>query len=139
MVLNLNQIELITGELVYKALRSSGPGGQNVNKVSSKIELRYNIEQSQVLNQTQKDIIFTKLKNRINTDGQLVLVNQNSRSQLKNKIEITAFFIDLIQNALTPRIKRVATKPTKLSLIKKAESKRKMSEKKLLRRKPFND
>lgn len=139
MVLNLNQIELITGELVYKALRSSGPGGQNVNKVSSKIELRFNITQSQVLNQTQKDIIFTKLKNRINTDGQLVLVNQNSRSQLKNKIEITAFFIDLIQNALTPGKKRVATKPTKLSLIKKAESKRKMSEKKLLRRKPFND
>ncbi len=124
-----------TPELKFSSSRSSGPGGQNVNKVNSKIELRFNITNSEILNEDEKVIIFNKLKNKINSDGELIITVQTDRSQLKNKQEAIEKFNDLITKALTPRKKRRSTSPTKASVEKRLKVKKKEGEIKQLRRK----
>jgi ribosome-associated protein len=124
-----------TPELKFSSSRSSGPGGQNVNKVNSKIELRFNISNSEILNEDEKVIIFNKLKNKINSDGELIITVQTDRSQLKNKQEAIEKFNDLITKALTPRKKRRSTSPTKASVEKRLKVKKKEGEIKQLRRK----
>ncbi len=111
-------------ELVFQASRSSGPGGQNVNKVSSKVELRFKISESAFLSDDEKAIIFKKLINKINKVGELVLIAQTDRSQLKNKEKVISKFILLLERALTPQKKRVQTKPTKASVERRLETKR---------------
>ena len=114
-------------ELVFTASRSSGPGGQNVNKVSSRIELRFNIPGSELLSEDQKQILFHKLKSRITGDGDLIVVSQVSRSQLKNKELTIEKFIKLIEKALRPEKKRKATRPTLRSKEERLEAKKKTS------------
>ena len=111
-------------EFVFQASRSGGPGGQNVNKVSSKVELRFNVTNSVLLSDDEKAIITHKLINKINKLGELVLVSQTDRSQLKNKEKVIEKFYILIVRALTPRKKRLETKPTKASVERRLESKR---------------
>ncbi len=111
-------------EFVFQTSRSGGPGGQNVNKVSSKVELRFNIETSALLTEEEKGIILIKLANKINKVGELVIVSQTDRSQLKNKEKVIEKFYLLLEKALTPRKKRLRTKPTKASIEKRLESKR---------------
>ena len=111
-------------EFVFQASRSGGPGGQNVNKVSSKVELRFNIAESALLNEDEKAILAVKLVNKLNKLGELVLVSQTDRSQLKNKEKVIDKFYLLMEKALTPRKKRLRTKPTKASVEKRLESKR---------------
>lgn len=111
-------------EFVFQASRSGGPGGQNVNKVSTKVELRFHVASSELLNDEEKTIIAEKLINKINKLGELVLVAQTDRSQLKNKEKVIEKFYMLIVRALTPRKKRLKTKPTKASVEKRLESKR---------------
>jgi len=111
-------------EFVFQTSRSGGPGGQNVNKVSSKVELRFHIANSELLNEEEKAIIADKLINKINKLGELVLVSQTDRSQLKNKEKVIEKFYLLIVRALTPRKRRINTKPTKASVEKRLESKR---------------
>lgn len=111
-------------EFVFQASRSGGPGGQNVNKVSSKVELRFHIANSALLNDEEKTIIAEKLINKINNLGELILVSQTERSQLQNKEKVIVKFYFLINKALTPRKKRLNTKPTKASVEKRLESKR---------------
>jgi ribosome-associated protein len=113
-----------TPELIFQATRSSGPGGQNVNKVSSKVELRFNYRNSLLLSEAEKAIISEKLVNKINKEDEIVLVAQTDRSQLKNKEKVTEKFYSLLKQALTPRKKRVSTKPTRASVEKRLESKR---------------
>lgn len=122
-------------ELQFSASRSSGPGGQNVNKVNSRVELRFSVSQSALLNDNEKDILLKKLKNRINSDGELLITVQADRSQLKNKEEAIEKFLELIAKALTPRKPRKSTRPTKASVEKRLETKKQLSEKKLFRRK----
>lgn len=124
----------LTPELVFSTSRSSGPGGQNVNKVNSKVELRFTIEKSQLLSEREKQIIQHKLKNRINNDGELIITVQTDRSQLKNKEEAIEKFQKLITQALTPRKPRGTTRPTKASVEKRLENKRLTGEKKILRK-----
>lgn len=112
------------GEFIFQASRSGGPGGQNVNKVSTKVELRFHIANSAMLNEEEKAMIAVKLVNKINKLGELVLVAQTDRSQLKNKEKVIEKFYLLIIKALTPRKKRHKTKPTKASVEKRLESKR---------------
>lgn len=114
----------IESEFVFQTSRSSGPGGQNVNKVSSKVELRFNIEASSLLTDEEKGIILTKLANKINKDGVLVIVAQTDRSQLKNKEKVIEKFYQLIEKVLTPRKKRYKTNPTKSSIEKRLVSKK---------------
>jgi len=111
-------------EFVFQASRSGGPGGQNVNKVSTKVELRFHIDNSVLLSDEEKTIISGKLINKINKQGELVLVAQTDRSQLKNKEKVVEKFYVLITRALTPRKRRLKTKPTKASVEKRLESKR---------------
>ena len=111
-------------EFVFQASRSGGPGGQNVNKVSSKVELRFNIAGSAALNEDEKSILAHKLVNKINNMGELILVSQTERSQLKNKEKVIDKFYLLLERALTPRKKRHETKPTRASVEKRLESKR---------------
>ncbi len=111
-------------EFVFQTSRSGGPGGQNVNKVSSKVELRLNIETSALLTEEEKGIILIKLANKINKAGELVIVAQTDRSQLKNKEKVIEKFFLLIEKVLTPRKKRLNTKPTKASIEKRLVSKK---------------
>ena len=115
-------------EFVFQASRSGGPGGQNVNKVSSKVELRFNIAESALLNDDEKAILAEKLVNKLNKLGELVLVAQTDRSQLKNTGKVIDKFYLLIEKALTPQKKRHKTKPTKASIEKRLVSKRVQSE-----------
>lgn len=111
-------------EFIFSTSRSSGPGGQNVNKVSTKVELRFSLSSTSVFSEEEKQMIFTKLKNKITKDGEIVLVSQSERSQLMNKIVVTEKFYDLISQALTVQKKRRSTKPTLSSKIKRLEGKR---------------
>ena len=111
-------------ELVFSASRSGGPGGQNVNKVSSKVELRFSVLNSNFLDEREKQIIQEKLKSRINNDGELIMVSQSERSQLKNKEKVTERFYLLINRVLTPKKPRRPTTPSLVSKEKRLESKR---------------
>ncbi len=121
-------------EFKFNSSRSSGPGGQNVNKVSSKIELRFNILESVLLTNEEKEIILVKLANKINKEGELILVSQSERSQLANKEKVIDKFYALICKALEPKKNRKATKPSKRAKEKRLEGKRLNSEKKTLRK-----
>ena len=125
--------ELISA-CTFSASRSGGPGGQNVNKVNTKIELRFNLNDSTIFSDTQKQRLGIKLKNRINSDGIIVLFESSERSQLKNKQNAIAKFIELIEKALTSPKRRVKTKPTLSSKLKRLDKKKQQSMKKQLRR-----
>ena len=114
----------IESEFVYSTSRSSGPGGQNVNKVSSKVELRFSVLFTSLFSGTEKELIFKKLKNRINNEGELILISQTERTQLMNKKVVTQKFYELISEALTIPKKRSSTRPTLSSKIKRLEGKR---------------
>lgn len=124
-------------EFKFSASRSGGPGGQNVNKVSSKIELRFNVVESTILTAEEKEIITAKLATRINNDGELVIVSQSERSQLANKEKAIEKFYSLLSKALKPVIKRKPTKPSKASKEKRLDIKKVNSERKQ-RRKQIN-
>jgi ribosome-associated protein len=131
----LNKENLIK-ELQFKAIRSSGAGGQHVNKVSSKIELTFDVTNSQHLSLNQKETLQDKLSNRINKEGVLVLFCDENRSQHKNKELAIKRFIEIISAALKRQKIRRITKPSRSSIIRKAKNKKKVSAKKALRKKP---
>ena len=122
-------------ELVFSASRSSGAGGQNVNKVSTKIELRFNVASSIILSEREKAIIHSKLGNRISNEGYLIIQCQSSRSQLKNKEESVEKFFALIAKALTPVKKRKKTRPSLASKTKRLDRKKQDSGRKQNRKK----
>jgi ribosome-associated protein len=111
-------------EFSFSASRSSGPGGQNVNKVSSRVELRFNLSATTLFSEEEKELIFKKLRKRINKEGEIIIVSQVERSQLLNKTEVTEKFFEIIAKALTVPKKRKPTKPTMSSKIKRLDSKR---------------
>ena len=117
-------------ELQFSASRSSGPGGQNVNKVNTRVELRFHIASSALLSEEEKIRLLEKLAKKINSEGELILVSQTERSQLKNKEKVTERFYSLLTRALTPRKKRKPTKPSQASKEERLEEKRKQAEKK---------
>ena len=134
--MNIREIDFLP-ELGFQASRSGGKGGQNVNKVSTKIELEFNVAASALLTDAQKAIITEKLANRITAEGLLRIVSQTERSQLGNKRKAIDKFYDLLEKALTPRKKRIATKPSKATKEKRLTEKKQRSEKKSLRKKDW--
>ena len=121
-------------EFIFNASRSSGPGGQHVNKVSTRIELRFDITSSLLLREEEKIIVMSKLASRISKEGILILVSQSERSQYDNKTKVTEKFYKLLEKALTPAKKRKPTRPTAASKAKRLDSKRIRSEKKKFRK-----
>ncbi len=123
-----------SNEVKYSTARSSGPGGQNVNKVNTKVTIYFNINDSQLLSSNQKTQIHDKLKSRINQEGILILHCDKTRSQIKNKEIALATLNSIISQALKPVKKRISTKPTKASKLKRLQSKKILSEKKSSRK-----
>lgn len=123
-------------EFEFSASRSSGPGGQNVNKVSTKAELRFKVMESQCLSEPEKELIMQKLKNKINTEGELIISSQLSRSLIKNKELCINKFYKIIEDALRPRKKRIKTQVTVSMKENRLKNKRLQSEKKTLRQNP---
>ncbi|MCB0402343.1 MAG: aminoacyl-tRNA hydrolase [Flavobacteriales bacterium] len=127
-------LEGIYKELKFKTSRSGGAGGQHVNKVSTRVELCFDVEHSGVLSEKQKAIISYKLRNRMDSRGVLHIHCDESRSQLKNKAIAYERFTQLLEQALKPVKKRKATKPGKAAIKKRLDAKKKRSEKKESRR-----
>jgi len=126
-------------EFVFQASRSGGKGGQNVNKVSTKIELNFDIPNSALLDDNEKIILLEKLNNRIDKNGVLKIVSQTERSQLLNKKKAVEKFYTLIEKAFKIEKPRHKTKPTKSSKEERLKSKKITSQKKSGRRTDFFD
>ena len=133
------EIEKIISELQFKAVRSSGAGGQNVNKVSSKVVLSFDLKASQALSEEEKMLLETKLAPRLTNEQILILNCDEDRSQLKNKAIVIKRFLKLIQDALIIPKKRKPTKIPKSVIKKRIKDKKNLSDIKQLRRKPGLD
>jgi ribosome-associated protein len=128
--------ETLYPELKFHASRSSGAGGQHVNKVNTRVELRFDILASSILAAEEKDLLMQKLASRVTREGVLIVVSEKTRSQMRNKQNCLERFDDLIIKAFTPDAPRVATKPGFHVKRKRLEMKKQLSEKKQNRRKP---
>ena len=131
----MNQ-EQILNELQFKAIRSSGPGGQHANKVSSKVELSFQIAASDGLTERQKKRLLLKLGNKLSKEGVLILQCDESRSQHKNKDLVIKRFFKLLEKSLFVPKARKKSKPTRSSIEKRLKSKKIASLKKVNRSKP---
>ena len=125
-------------ELQFQTSRSSGPGGQNVNKVESRVELRFRIADSQLLSDEQKQTLLQKLASRLTQEGELLVTAQEDRSQLRNRETALRKFHQLLTKTLHRPKTRRPTKPGKGAVRKRLESKKKHGEKKA-NRKRLND
>jgi ribosome-associated protein len=117
-------------ELSYKTSRSSGSGGQNVNKVETSVTVLWKVEDSAVFTESEKERILFKLKNKINAEGILQTTVSESRTQLQNKKIAIEKIQELVNKSLIVPKKRIATKPSRAKVEKRLESKKKLSEKK---------
>ena len=122
-------------EITFQTSRSSGPGGQNVNKVESRVELRFHLLDSQVLTEAQKVLILEKVVNQLTAEGLLLVTAQDDRSQFRNKEIALARFHELLLKSLRRPKPRKATKPSKGAVRKRLEGKKLHSDKKANRRK----
>ena len=128
--------ENIIKELSFKAIRSSGAGGQHVNKTSSKIELTFDLQNSLSLTESEKILLKDKLSSKLTKENVLILFCEETRSQHKNKELAIKRFLSLLKTNLTRKKKRKPTKPGRASLKRKADSKQRNSLKKAHRKKP---
>jgi len=126
-------------EFNFKAIRSSGSGGQHVNKVATKIELSFSVLESLVLNQEQKALIIEKLSTRLTKEKVLILQCGETRSQLKNKRIVISRAFSILESALEVKAERKPTKVPKSVIKKRLKNKKIQSEKKANRRKPNID
>lgn len=130
--------ELLGSEIQFSASRSSGAGGQNVNKVNSKVTLKFGIRASTILSEEEKTVLLHKLSTRLTSEGVLILSAQESRSQLQNKETVVEKFDALMKKAFEKKKTRKSTKPSKSVVAKRIQKKKQHSEKKKWRQKPHD-
>lgn len=135
----LPDIESLINECRYEATRSSGSGGQNVNKVSTKVILIFNVLESNVLDDEQKGVFLSELHTRISKHGIFRISSGRERTQLANRKTVTDKFVMLVQKAFETEEERIATKPTRSSKLRRVETKKALSEKKSSRSQKFED
>jgi ribosome-associated protein len=128
------ELSIPEAELTFTTSRSGGPGGQHVNKVESRVTLRFHVAASQSLDDQQKRRIGARLATRITKDGELLLHASRHRSQAANRIELVERFAELLRAALEPRRIRKKTRPTRGSRERRLDSKRRRSDLKRTRR-----
>jgi len=128
--------QTILTELTFRTSRSSGAGGQHVNKTETKVEVLLDINASAGLSDEEKSTIQSRLASRINDEGVLQLTSQKSRSQFSNKEDSIERLQALIEKALIPKVKRKRTKPSKEAIEDRLSEKKQNAEKKLSRKKP---
>ncbi|PCJ83763.1 MAG: aminoacyl-tRNA hydrolase [Flavobacteriales bacterium] len=133
--MNIREIDF-EPELTFKTTRSSGKGGQHVNKVETRVELYFDVRNSQLISDEQKERIAEKLKNRISNEGILFLSSEKSRSQIANKKDAVERFYQLLEKALKKEKPRIATKPSKGAKEKRLKEKKMHTKKKEMRKKP---
>jgi ribosome-associated protein len=131
---NSRKIFIPVRELIEIFSRASGRGGQNVNKVETKVELHWNVNASMAFGDPAKKRIHEVLKNKINKDGELIVSCQSQRSQEQNRVEAISKLNALVAKALTPQKKRKAMKPTRIAKERRLEEKKIVSLKKTARR-----
>jgi ribosome-associated protein len=118
------RLTIPAGELAIAFARSGGPGGQNVNKVSSKVELRWNPETSAALGADDRVWLLARLANRLTTDGTLIVTSTATRDQVKNRDDAASKLALIVRSALERPKTRRATKPTRASKRRRVEDKR---------------
>lgn len=114
-------------DFVFVATRSSGPGGQNVNKVNTRVELRFNLMDSEIFSTNEKELIIAKLRNKINLAGELIVRSQSERTQLGNKNKCIERLLRMMAAALTLKPQRIQTSPSPQSVAGRLEDKRRRS------------
>ena len=115
-------------ELSYRAVRGSGPGGQHVNKTSTKVELRWSLEETVFFTEQQKIRLSAKLASRLTSDGELILTDHSTRSQSRNREIVTKRFYELLEEGLKQEKKRKKTKPTNAAKRKRLDAKKRRGE-----------
>ncbi|HLL41956.1 MAG TPA: alternative ribosome rescue aminoacyl-tRNA hydrolase ArfB [Segetibacter sp.] len=115
-------------EIIFSTARSGGKGGQNVNKVETMVEGRWNVAGSGLFNNEQKARVFEKLSNKITSEGFLLVKSQTARTQLGNREEVVRKMNFLIEHALEKKKTRIATRPSKASKEKRIQAKKNKSE-----------
>ncbi|MEX0883332.1 MAG: alternative ribosome rescue aminoacyl-tRNA hydrolase ArfB [Cyclobacteriaceae bacterium] len=136
-VFNKIKVQFLNQELLFQAARSSGPGGQNVNKVNSKIFLKFNVPESLLLEESEKAILMKKWANKLDNQGNLIIQTQEKRSQLQNKTIAIRKFYEMLSAAFQKRKVRKATRPGKGAIEKRLKSKKIQAEKKQFRGKDW--
>lgn len=132
-------VRIPESEIKVEFVRSSGPGGQKVNKTSTKAQLRWNIDASTVFSSKEKALLKKRLAHKLTKEGEIVLSADTERSQLQNKMAVIARLQTLVRTALIPKRKRIATKPTRGSKERRLSDKKKQSRKKKMRKADFDE